>query len=105
MQVTNFEGLKTQRDAFPPNTVNDKWLEDLGNYILGRNVNLRALYISDQERQQIRQRLQISDAERKRELESALQRESLEKEEQESRLLRNRLRKMVQHKRSGAGGQ
>ncbi len=105
MQVTNFKGLNTQRDSFPPNTVNDKWLEDLGNYILGRNVNLRALHISDQERQQIRQRLQISNAERKRELELALQREYMEKEDQESRLLRNRLWKMVQQKRSSAGGE
>ena len=105
MQVTNFEGLRTQRDSFPPEALNEHWLEDLGNYILGRNVNLRALHISDQERQQIRQRLEISDAERKRELESALQRECMEKEDQESRLLKNRLLKMVQQRRFSVGGE
>ena len=105
MQVTNFEGLKTERDSFPPNRVNEEWLEDLGNYILGRNANLRTLHISDQERQQIRRRLRISDAERKRELESALQREYPEREDEESRLLKHRLWKIVQQRRSGAGGE
>jgi hypothetical protein len=102
MQVANFEGFKTLRDSFRPIEVNDELLEDLGNYILGRSANLWALHISDQERQQIRQRLRVSDAEREKELEVALQREYVEKEDEQSRLLKNRLRKMVQQHRSGS---
>ena len=105
MKVVNFEGLRTLSDSFPPATVDSAWLENLGNYILGRNENLRALNISDQERQRIRQQLQQSDAERRKELEAALERECLEKEETESRLLKNRLLKMVQQGRSGLSGE
>ncbi len=105
MQVANFEGFKTLRDSFRPIEVNDELLEDIGNYILGRSANLRALHISDHERQQIRQRLRVSDAERKKELEAALQREYVEKEDEQSRLLKNRLRKMVQQHRSSASGE
>lgn len=105
LKVVNFEGFKTVHDSFRPTQVNDEWLEDLGNYILGRSENLRALNISDQERQQIRQRLRRSDAEREKELEAALQREYVEKEDEESRLLKNRLRQLVQQRRSSAGGE
>jgi hypothetical protein len=105
MTVANFEGFNTLRDSFRPTEVNDELLEDLGNYILGRSANLRALHISDQERQQIRQRLRRSDAARKQELEAALQREYVEREDEESRLLKNRLRQLVQQGRSSVGGE
>ena len=78
--VGNFNGFKVEKSLLQPETVDENWLDSLGNYILRNRANLYDLDMDESLRSSIRQRVQESRHAREEELREA---ERREREEQE----------------------
>lgn len=55
--VSNMEGISTQRHDYKAEEIDEEWLDRLGNYVLRKIDTIGKLYITEAERQALRQRL------------------------------------------------
>lgn len=57
VSVANLEGISVKRHEFSYTEIDEEWLDRLGNYILRKLDTIGKSYISDDERQALRERL------------------------------------------------
>jgi len=79
--ISNFAGFKPERSVIQPERITEKWLDNLGNYLLRRRKNIYELEITDADKEVIRQNLEAAKLQRETEMQLALQREREEQEE------------------------
>ncbi|RDH87545.1 MAG: hypothetical protein DIZ78_02955 [endosymbiont of Escarpia spicata] len=97
MITSNFEGFSIKRHLYMPEKITEKWLDDLGNFILRKHEKLHSLDISDSEKEKIRKRLQMEKQQREKETQEMLQREEVAlADEKNSKSLFSKLRKLTE---------
>jgi hypothetical protein len=79
--ISNFTDFKVDKNLLQPERVDDHWLDNLGNYLLRRRLNIDELEITDNDKAAIREKLEEVQRQREAELQEAIQREQEEKEE------------------------
>lgn len=65
---SNFEGLKTARFSFDFNTVDEKWMDQLGHYILRKDTRLGRFDLSESYRRQLQEQVLAEQAKRHAEI-------------------------------------
>ena len=64
LSIINFEAPGTHQASYTPEEITDDFLDDLGNYLVRKNSNLTRLFLPDQVREEIRERLEEEKRER-----------------------------------------
>ncbi len=69
LSVVNFETFGVTQKSYRPESINEKWLEDVGAYILRKTETMHSLEISDEMKQKLREQLKRAENDRIREAE------------------------------------
>ncbi|MCU7919410.1 MAG: hypothetical protein KZQ95_13795 [Candidatus Thiodiazotropha sp. (ex Epidulcina cf. delphinae)] len=93
---SNFNGFKLEKSRLQPERVDGEWLDNLGNYMLRKRVNLYDLEMDDSLKASIRKRLQESKRLRQEELEEVIKTEHQEQEEAYRRSLLGKLKSLTE---------
>lgn len=94
MVSSNFADFEVERNMVRPESINEEWLDNLGNYILRKNNKLQTLEIDEAKKDSIRQRLEEEKRLREEELRLAIQREEEEREEKKRNSFLGKLRNL-----------
>lgn len=94
MISSNFADFEVERNLIWPESIDEEWLDNLGNYILRKNNNLQALEIDEAKKDSIRQKLDEEKRMREEELKLAILREEEEREEKKRNSFLGKLRSL-----------
>jgi len=94
MISSNFADFEVERNLIWPHSINEEWLDNLGNYILRKNNKFQALEIDEAKKKSIRQKLEEEKRMRMEELKLAIQREEEEREEKRRNSFLGKLRNL-----------
>lgn len=64
LTIINLEAPRTHQVSYTPEQITDELLDDLGNYLVRKNSNLTRLFLPEEARQEIREKLEEEKRER-----------------------------------------
>jgi hypothetical protein len=92
LSIVNFEDFGVKQKSYRPDAIDDKWLEEVGSYILRKTKTMHSLEISDDVKKKLRDQLKKAEGDRQTELEEMEEarrvQEALDKEKNENRFIK-----------------